>query len=223
LQAELAAKKKIRDYTILEAFCDRHVLLLIAAWFLALAGSLGNIYWIPTFVKRLSGFSDKTVTSLLLIPALIGIVGILVNGWHSDKKGERRLHAAVPLLVAGLMYGLLIPARHDVPLAILCLLAGSGAFYAFYPPFWSIPTMMLSESAAAATIGLINSVGQLSGFAGNYMIGLLNDRTHALAASFGFIALAYVASAGLVLTLRIYHPADDLAGSKQADILSADA
>jgi ACS family tartrate transporter-like MFS transporter len=75
LQAELQVKNKIRNYTITEAFCDRRILRLIVAWFLALTGSLGTIYWIPTFVKRLSGFPTQTVTSLLLIPALIGIAG----------------------------------------------------------------------------------------------------------------------------------------------------
>jgi MFS transporter, ACS family, tartrate transporter len=165
LRTELQAKKKVRDYTTLQAFCDRRILRLIVAFFLALTGALGTIYWIPTFVKRLSGFPDRTVTSLLLLPALIGIA-VLINGWHSDKTGERRWHAAIPLLIAGLMFGLLIVARHDIPLAILFLLLGSGSLYAYYPAFWAIPTMMLSESAAAATFGLINSIGQLGGFAG---------------------------------------------------------
>src|SRR4029077_16130537 len=61
LETELKAKKKIRDHTILQAFCDRYVVLLIAAWFLAALGFLGNIYWIPTFVKRISGFADRAV------------------------------------------------------------------------------------------------------------------------------------------------------------------
>jgi ACS family tartrate transporter-like MFS transporter len=52
---------------------------------------------------------------------------------------------------------------------------GSGFLYAYYPVFWAIPTMMLSEAAAAATFGLINFIGQLGGFAGNYAIGLLNE------------------------------------------------
>jgi len=60
------------------------------AFFLALTGALGTIYWIPTFVKRLSGFPDRTVTSLPLVPALIGIAGLLINGWHSDESAERR-------------------------------------------------------------------------------------------------------------------------------------
>jgi len=206
LRAELQAKKKVRDYTTLQAFCDRRILRLIVAFFLALTGALGTIYWIPTFVKRLSGFPDRTVTSLLLVPAMIGIAGLLINGWHSDKSAERRWHAAIPLLIAGLMFGLLIVARHDIPLAILFLLLGSGSLYAYYPAFWAIPTMMLSESAAAATFGLINSIGQLGGFAGNYTIGFLNVRTHSLAASFGFIALVYMAAGGLILSLRIRDP-----------------
>ena len=172
----------------------------------ALSGSLGNIYWIPTFVKRLSGISDQRVTWLLIVPALIGIAGMLVNGWHSDKSAERRLHTAIPLIVAGSLYGLVIPARHNFALATSLLLLGSGFFYAFLPVFWSMPTMILSESAAAATVGLINSIGQLGGFAGPYVIGFLNDRTHSLTASFGFIALVYVAAASLILSLRIRDP-----------------
>jgi ACS family tartrate transporter-like MFS transporter len=206
LQAELQAKKKTRNYTIMEAFCDPRILRLIFAYFLALTGALGTIYWIPTFVKRLSGFSNQTVTSLLLIPALMGISGMLINGWHSDTTAERHWHSAVPLVAAGFMFGLLTLFRHEVPLAIACLLLGSGFLYAYYPAFWAIPTMMLSEAAAAATFGLINSIGQLGGFAGNYAIGFLNDRTHSLAASFAFIALVYVAAGGLILGLRVRHP-----------------
>jgi ACS family tartrate transporter-like MFS transporter len=206
LQVELQAKKRIRNYTIMEAFCDLRILRLIFGYFLALTGALGTIYWIPTFVKRLSGFSNQTVTSLLLIPALMGIAGMLINGWHSDRTAERHWHSAIPLVAAGFMFGLLTLVRHEVPLAIACLLLGSGFLYAYYPAFWAIPTMMLSEAAAAATFGLINSIGQLGGFAGNYAIGFLNDRTHSLAASFAFIALVYVAAGGLILSLRVRDP-----------------
>ena len=208
LQRELQTKKRARDYTIMEAFCDRRILLLVAVYFLSITGALGNIYWIPTFVKRLSGLSNRTVTSLLVIPALIGILGTLVNGWHSDKTGERLWHTAVPLMVAGLMYGLLMAAQHHVPVEISFLLLGSGFLYAYYPVFWAMPTMILSESAAAATFGLITSVSQLGGFAGPYVIGFLNDRTHSLTAGFGFIALAYVAAGTLVLTLRLHYLED---------------
>jgi MFS transporter, ACS family, tartrate transporter len=206
LQQELDAKSKMRNPTILEAFGDARILRLILAYFLALTGALGTIYWIPTFVKRLSGASNQRVTSLLLVPALIGLAGMLVNGWHSDKTAERRLHTAIPLLAAGSMFALLTVDRHDMPTAIVFLLLGSGFLYAYYPTFWAIPTMMLSQAAAAATFGLINSIGQLGGLAGNYMIGYLNDRTHSLAASFAFIAFVYVVAGSLILSLRIRDP-----------------
>jgi ACS family tartrate transporter-like MFS transporter len=202
LQQELYAKKKVCSYTIGEAFSNPRILQLIAAWFFALTGSLGTIYWIPTFLKRLSGSSDRWVTTLLVIPALLGIAGMLINGWHSDKTAERHWHTAAPLFAAGVMFMLLMLTRHNTSLAIVFLLLGSGFLYAYYPTFWTIPTLVLSESAAAATFGLINSVGQLGGFFGNYGIGLLNTHTGSLAASFGFIALVYGLAGILIVGLK---------------------
>jgi len=202
LRDELEAKKKNRDYSIGEAFSDRRILQLIVAWFCALTGSLATIYWLPTFVKRLSGSSDRWVTTVLILPALLGVAGMLINGWHSDKARERHWHTAIPLFAASLMFVCLLLSRQHAALGITFLLAGSGLVYAYYPTFWTIPTLVLSESAAAATFGLINSVGQLGGFAGNYGIGFLNTRTGSLAASFGFIALVYALSATLIVALR---------------------
>jgi len=206
LQSELHAKKTIREYSVAQAFCDRRILLLGVASFVAMSGALGSIYWIPTFIKRMSGLSDQTVTWLLVVPALIGIAGMLTNAWHSDHRAERRLHTITPLLVAGLMYSLVILASGDSRLAILFLLFGAGALYAFLPTFWAIPTMILCESAAAASLGLINSIGQLGGLVGPYLIGVLNDRTHSLTASFTFIALSYIAAASIIFCLRIRDP-----------------
>jgi len=214
LQTELEAKKKIRNYTIKQAFSDRHILILITAYFLALTGFLGTVYWIPTFVKRISGFPTQTITSLLLIPAFMGFVGMLSNGWHSDKSGERHWHSSIPLLAAALMFALLILVRHDIPVAIACLLLGSGVAYAYFPTFWAIPTMILGEAAAAATFGLINSIGQLGGLFANSTIGFLNDRTHSLTASFGFIGFLYLVAGGLILSLTTRRPSDLAAASQ---------
>jgi len=70
--------------------------------------------------------------SLLLIPALIGFAGMLINSWHSDKTAERHWHTAMPLLIASSMFVLLFLARHDVPFGIAFLLLGSGVTYAYY-------------------------------------------------------------------------------------------
>jgi nitrate/nitrite transporter NarK len=105
-----------------------------------------------------------------------------------------------------MMYALLVAVRHNFVLVTSGLLLVSGLYYAFLPTFWAIPTMILCESAAAATLGLINSIGQLGGFVGPYFIGFLNDRTHTLTASFCFIALVYVAAASLIFNIRIRDP-----------------
>src|SRR5258708_1022042 len=150
--------------------------------------------------------SDRTVSALLVLPALLGVIGMLLNGWHSDKTGERRWHAAWPLLAAGLMFGLSVLAKQNAPLAISCVLLGSGLYFGFQPVCWSMPTLILGESAAAATFGLINSVGQLGGFFGPKLIGFLNMRTHGVTSSLAFIALAYLVAGGLMVSLRIRDP-----------------
>ena len=214
LQTEARAKKRDHNPTIWEAFRDRRILLLMAAWLVALSGALGSVYWIPTFVKRISGAPDRSVTTWLLLPALMGVVGMLWNGWHSDKTGERRFHAAMPLLIAGSMFGLSIAFRSDPRLAVLFVLLGSGCYFGFQPVCWALPTLILGESAAAATFGLINSTGQMGGFFGPKLIGFLNMRTHGLTASLAFIAGAYLVAGVLMLSLRIRDPLQTVEGHR---------
>jgi sugar phosphate permease len=204
LQTEKEQKKKLKRSTMFDVLKEGQFLVLLAGYLIAMTGYLGNVYWIPTFVKRVSGFSNHTVTSLLVIPAAIGVAGMLFNGWHSDQTKERYWHTGVPLLAAGSMFFLALVARGNAALVVGSLLLGSGFLFAYLPTFWAIPTTMLSETAAAASFGLINSVGQLGGFAGSYSIGVLNERTHALNASFAFIALAYVVAGGLVLLSQAF-------------------
>jgi len=104
------------------------------------------------------------------------------------------------------MFGLSVLTRQNAPLAILRVLLGSGFYFGFQPVAWSMPTLILGESAAAATFGLINSMGQLGGFFGPKLIGFLNMRTHGVTAGLGFIALAYGVAAVLMLSLKIRDP-----------------
>jgi len=89
LEAETTVKKKIRSYTVWQALSSRRVLMLIVPWFLAQIGAQAVIFWIPTFIKRLSGLPASRVALLAALPGLLGIFGMLLNGWHSDRTGER--------------------------------------------------------------------------------------------------------------------------------------
>ena len=203
LEAEKQAKKGTLHYTILEAFRDQRTLLLIAPYLLANLGNASVVFWLPTFIRRLSGLPIAKVTVVVMFSAIAGLFGLLLNGWHSDRTGERRGHTILPMTCAGITYLLLIPASaHSLPSIILFVLGGTFVF-AWYPVFWSMPTMILSESAAAATFGLINAVGHMGGFFGPYIIGDLSTRTHSLRVGFAFIASCYLLAALLVTRLNI--------------------
>jgi ACS family tartrate transporter-like MFS transporter len=209
LEAETKAKKQVRNYTVWQAFRDRHVLLLMIGWFLALAATLGSLYWLPAFIKRLSALPDSQVALLAAIPGVVGIVGTLFNGWHSDKVGERRWHAALPVLVAGALYLLLLLPGVPTAVAIAMMTLGLGLYYALQPVFWAIPTLILCESAAAASFGLINSIGQIGGFAGPYIVGYLNQTTGNLRASLFYIGACYILSGGVISLLKVRMPSAD--------------
>ena len=215
LEAENVAKKKIRSYTVWQALSDRRVWMLTFPYFLSLIGALANIFWIPTFIRRLSGLPPSSAALLVALLGLLGILGMLLNGWHSDRTGERRWHASIPLLCAGVAY-LLIPSGSNFSISMALLVFGGGVYYSYYPVFWSIPTMVLSETAAAASFGLINSIGLIGGFIGPYAVGWLNDRTGGLTAAFLLIAVCYL-SAGTVLALiRIPSPLSSSAANLSA-------
>ena len=206
LEAETKAKKGVRDYTVWQAFRDRRVLLLMLVWFLSLAASNSSIFWMPSFIKRLSGLSNTTVALLIALPGLAGVGGMVFNGWHSDKTGERRWHASIPLAGAGIAYLLLLAVPGHFPPAMVLFVVATGCVYSFNPILWSMPTAILCESAAAACFGLINSVGQIGGFVGPYAVGYLNDRTGSLTAAFTFIGVCYLLGAIVVPLLNIRNP-----------------
>jgi ACS family tartrate transporter-like MFS transporter len=212
LEVEIAAKKKIRTYTVWQAICDRRILVLIVPYFLAHVGAQANIFWIPTFIKRITGLPTSKVALLVTLPGLVGVVGMLLNGWHSDRTGERRWHASIPLLCAGVCC-LLIGGTPNSSIAIALLVLGSGVFFSYYPVFWSIPTMVLSQSAAAASFGLINSIGHAGGFVGPYAVGSLNERTGGLSAAFMLIAVCYVLAGVVLAAIKIPSPISSAAAN----------
>ena len=156
--------------TVWQALRSGPILLLSSAAFLQYFVFYTFAFWLPTMLKRQSGFSDLRVGFLGTVPYVATLIAMLINGWHSDRTGERRWHSAVPLFVAALaLFGLIaLPASMRVSLALFTLL---GSAEAFLPVFWAMPSEILSESAAAAGVGMINAVASVAGFAGPYLFG----------------------------------------------------
>ena len=216
LEAETTAKRKIRSYTVCQALSNRRVLMLIVPYFLATISAQAVIFWIPTFIKRLSGLPASRVAFLAALPRLLGIFGMLLNGWHSDRTGERRWHASVPLVCAGVAY-LLIARGSSFSISMALLVLGGGFYFSYLPSFWSMPTMILTETAAAASFGMINSIALIGGFIGPYAVGWLNDRTGSLSAAFLLIGACYLLADTVLALIRIPSPVKSTAANLAAE------
>ena len=201
LQREKEAKKQRHSYGVWQALRHRDVMLLTACYFCAMSGSYGIAFWLPTILKRLSGESDFKVTLLAALPYIAAFITQQVNGWHSDRTRERRWHAALPVFWCGVALAMAVVYRDNLLVALGLFVVAGGSFYGFQPVFWAVPTLFLSESAAAASIGLINAVGNLGGFVGPMVMGYLAHRTHSFSAGLLYLVASLFVAGGLMLAV----------------------
>jgi ACS family tartrate transporter-like MFS transporter len=203
LQREKAAKSRVRGWTIWQAISSRQVILLTLVYFFAIIGIYGFVIWFPTIVQRATNLPNMAVTLLSALPYVAGLGAMIWNGWHSDRTGERRWHTAFPLFLGAGCLAVAIRSSAHLPLAFLCMVIVGACTTAFMPSFWALPTAILSESAAAASIGLINSVANLGGFAGPFFIGYLRTRTNSFAPGLVLLLISMVLSGMLALLLHV--------------------
>lgn len=199
LGREKEAKLQVKRVSIGEALRTPRVILLTLVYFLAVTGIYGFAVWFPTILKRATGFSNFTVTLLAALPYVAGVAAMLFNGWHSDRSRERRWHTAVPLFVGATCLGGALFFSNDLALAFALMIVVGACTTAFLPSFWPLPTEFLAESAAAASMGLINALGNLGGFLGPYAMGYLRSRTGSFAPGLIVLLLCMAAAGMLVL------------------------
>jgi len=203
LEHEKQLKRAVRTYSISEALRHRNVILLALAYFCAITSTYGFNFWLPTILKGLSGYSNLLVSLLSVLPYCAGLGAMLVVGWSSDRTGERRWHSALSLVAVSVglfLSALVVESSVFLALAMFCIV-GAG-LYSFLPTFWTLPTMFLTEAAAAACIGLINSVGNLGGFVGPYIVGYLNNATGSFYGGIIYLSCSALLGSFLVLAIR---------------------
>ena len=202
LARERATKKAQGTASAWQTMRQPQVLLLSLAYFCYITNSTGLGTWQPKIVQRISGLSTTQVILLSGIPWLAAIPAMVTSAWHSDKSGERRWHAAIPIVVAGFALYMSVQAGNNLALAIAAFSVATMALYSFPSPFWTLPPLFLSGPTAAATIALINSSGNLGGFLGPYAIGYLSDRTGNYTAGLYYLVVSTMIAGVAVLFLR---------------------
>jgi ACS family tartrate transporter-like MFS transporter len=197
-----ARSKPSSGTSVWRVFQDRNVILLTAVYFLGACAQYGFTFWLPKMIEKLSGFSSFEVAMIAALPFLASWPVMLLLSWNSDRTGERRWHTAAAYLVlaAGLAGG--IWSGRSIPIGILMFsLAGIG-ISARLPAFWALPASLLAGATAAASVGLINCVGNLGGFVGPYLLGALSTATGGYSAGIWYLAGASVLAAVLILLVR---------------------
>lgn len=200
---ENAQKEAVKHYTFFGALKDKTVLLLSVGYFFWMMGYYGINMFLPRISKSISETTDLTLQDLgWIIGGLyfVAMIVMLFVGNSSDKKGERRFHlagcltvSAVSLIIAANISGASVWLSFFFLMIALC-----GAFGAF-SPFWAIPPSFITGAAAGGAIALINSIGNLGGFFGPYLVGFLRDLTGSFTMAITFLGISMLTSVGIIL------------------------
>lgn len=179
------------------AMVDGRVWLLCLTYFGIVVGLYGVGLWLPQLIRGL-GFSIAQVGVLTALPYLASAAAMLAWGRRSDRKGERIRHVALPTLLAaaGLVAAIALPAGWG---ELAALGVATVGIYATLGPFWGLPPIFLTSTAAAGGIALINSVGNLGGFLGPSIVGWTLELTHSFHGGLAVIAACLGLSVAAVL------------------------
>ena len=203
LEAESQAKVLTEEVSAWQSLRQKNVVLLAVALCSANIGSYAFVLWLPTIIRNSSHLSVVLSTACAALPFATGLISVRLSGRLSDRSGERRLHTAIPMIVTSIFFMLAALPGQPFPLVLLWLCL-TGAFgYAWPPPFWVLPTTTLTKSAAAASVGLINAIGNLGGFLGPSVTGFLLSRQYSYTAAISFLSFCYVLGGVLILRVRV--------------------
>ncbi|MBN9083389.1 MAG: hypothetical protein BGP04_04205 [Rhizobiales bacterium 62-17] len=200
LQKEESAKEAAHHMTLSEALASPKVLVLSLVYFGFVAALYGMQFWLPQIVKAF-GLTNLQTGFVTAIPYLFGSIAMVLWGRHSDRTRERVWHVVLPLLLTALALAAASTLTDPILTMVALTLAAIGIFCTF-ALFWTLPTAFLSGASAAAGIALINSIGNLAGFGGPYLIGWVKDSTGSTSTGLLILAVMPFLAALLVALLK---------------------
>lgn len=199
LEFERQRTEQKEHISVLQSLTDSRILACAMVYFCLNAAGYGVAFFLPTIIKAF-GVTDTQTGLIAALPFVFGAIGMVLLGRHSDHTGERKMHVAAALTLAAVGIGLAGLVSSPVPIVGLLCLAQIGVS-AVPPMFWPMPAGMLTGASAAAGIAAINSLGNLSGFAGPFAMGYLKDLTGGFTA--GLLLLALMGLIGAIVAMRL--------------------
>jgi ACS family tartrate transporter-like MFS transporter len=210
LQAELEREERLklkqRQHSAIEGLTSPKVWRLIFIYFGMMIGGYTMAFWMPQMVKALSSeYSNSFVGAVVMIPYLAALVAMILISRSSDRRMERRYHLAISLVVGGIAF-LSLTGIHSPAVTVVLLSFLAIGYSSSLSPFWALPSEFLTGLSAASGIALINSFGNLGGFAGPSVVGFISQETGTLNGGLALAGISLLVAA--VLTLFFPKTAD---------------
>jgi MFS family permease len=195
LESERAQREAIHKFSLGEAFSNPKIWLLTVAYFGQNMVNYGLTFFLPLIVQGL-GVSTSWIGVVSALPFVFGLVAMLYWGWHSDATGERMWHTAGACLLCSAALGACVVIGPGHPVAtMIALTVGVISQRSLLAVFWALPTALLTGTAAAGGIAMINALGNLGGWAGPSLFGVVKDATGSTNIALFALALSTVVSA----------------------------
>ena len=205
ISAELSReeRQKLAKHRIsaVQVFTNGRVWHLISIGFALFVGVYTINFWTPQLVKSLlAGYSNTVIGLVVMIPNLAALSAMFFVSRSSDRKLERRYHAAIPAIVGGAAL-LSLGTTQSVLISVALLSFAAAGVFSFYGPYLALPCEFLTGLSAASGIALINSFSHLGAFVGPQAVGWITQKTGSLYAGLALAGVSLFVSAALVLLL----------------------
>jgi ACS family tartrate transporter-like MFS transporter len=197
LAAEAKVTREVGYAGVGQALTRPRVLVLALLYFCLVVGLYGIGFWMPQVIQTF-GLDPLRIGFLTAVPYLFAAIAMVLWGMSSDRSGERILHVALPLFLAALAFAW-SAATLPLALTMIALTLAAVGIYAAIGTFWSLPTAILTGTGAAAGLALVNAVGNLGGFAGPSIVGVIRQATGSFTVALLFLAGAMALGGAIAL------------------------
>lgn len=176
---------------------------LVIVYFMVQIGFYGLNLWLPHLVKTTIGGSYLTVGAITAIPYVFAIAGLWLNARSADRTGRYSVHVMASLSIGAVALVLSVASGSVIALSVFLVSIAMAGALAYDGPFWASASRAVPVALAGGAMGLINALGNLGGFVGPSLGGLLQDASGGSFLSTAVVLAVALALGGLVmLTLR---------------------
>lgn len=216
LESELDRERSLihdhRHHSAWAGLSNPKVWMLSLAFFGIVTANYGIEFFLPSILKKWYHLQPSHVAWLVTIPSILVMIGQIGIGWSSDHFHERRWHSVLPVAAGAIMLVIAPFTEGHLVMTMACFTIAAAGMKAYMPAFWSLPNLFLTSTAAAGSVGMINSIGNLGGFLGPFVLGYVDKQLGSY--TYGLWLLSFTSFASVLLIALMPFPRS---GEKRGD------